>query len=225
MIVRLISRTLVWLAATAVLLFLPAGTVRWPGAWVMLAELGALAMIVGIWLLRRDAQLLRERLSSVVQREQRTWGKLLMCTVVLVWSGWFVLMGLDVGLHGTPQVPNWLQVLGALGIPLCGAMAVLTFRENSYASPVVKIQEDRGQMTVMTGPYAFVRHPMYAGAIPYFLGTPLLLGSLWGLVLAPFIIALLGLRAMMEERTLDAELPGYEDYAAQVRYRLIPFVW
>ena len=104
-------------------------------------------------------------------------------------------------------------------------MAVLTFRENSYASPVVKIQEDRGQMTVMTGPYAFVRHPMYAGAIPYFLGTPLLLGSLWGLVLAPFIIALLGLRAMMEERTLDAELPGYEDYAAQVRYRLIPFVW
>ena len=97
MIVRLISRTLVWLAATAVLLFLPAGTVRWPGAWVMLAELGALAMIVGIWLLRRDAQLLRERLSSVVQREQRTWGKLLMCTVVLVWGGWFVLMGLTSG--------------------------------------------------------------------------------------------------------------------------------
>lgn len=225
MILRLIIQTVLWLATTGALLFIPAGTARWPAAWVMLAEMGILALGMGLWLATRDPRLLKERLSSVVQKKQRRWDKLLMSTVILLWSGWFVLMGLDVGRHGLSQIPIWLQLVGALGIPLCGELTFLTFRANSYAAPVVKIQEDRGQMTITTGPYALVRHPMYAGAIPYFLGTPLLLGSLWGLAFAPLIIAVLGLRAVMEERTLQAELAGYADYAARVRYRLIPFVW
>ena len=225
MIPRLIIRTVLWLATTAALLFIPAHTTHWPSAWIMLAELAILALSIGLWLATHDPQLLTERLSSVVQKEQSGWDKLLMCVVILLWSGWFVLMGLDVNRHGISQVPSSLQLVGALGIPLCGALTFLTFRENSYAAPVVKIQQDRDQMTVTTGPYALVRHPMYAGSIPYFLGTPLLLGSLWGLAVAPFIIALLGLRAVMEERTLQGELADYADYAAQVRYRLIPFIW
>jgi protein-S-isoprenylcysteine O-methyltransferase Ste14 len=225
MIYRLIIQTVLWLAATAALLFVPAGTLDWPAAWVMLAELGLLALAIGLWLAGHDAALLRERMSSVVGKDQKSWDKLLMGALVLLWTGWFVLMGLDIGANGLSQVPVWLQAVGALGIPLCGELAFLTFRENSYAAPVVKLQEDRGQLAVTTGPYGLVRHPMYTGAIPYFLGVPLLLGSLWGLALAPLLIAVLALRAVMEERTLRTELAGYADYAARVRYRLIPFVW
>jgi protein-S-isoprenylcysteine O-methyltransferase Ste14 len=222
---RLITQTILWLAVTAALLFAPASTVHWPSAWIMLGETGAVVLAVGYWLLTHDTPLLKERLSSVIQSEQKAWDKLLMSAILILWSGWFVLMGLDVGRHGMSQIPSWLQILGAVGIPLCAAVSLLTFRANSYAAPVVKIQEARGQTTITTGPYALVRHPMYAGAIPYFIGTALLLGSPWGLVLAPLIIALLGLRAVLEERTLYTALPDYEDYARQVRYRLIPFVW
>jgi protein-S-isoprenylcysteine O-methyltransferase Ste14 len=222
---RLITQTVLWLAVTAALLFIPASTVHWPSAWIMLGETGAVVLAVGYWLLTHDTPLLKERLSSVIQSEQKAWDKLLMSTILILWSGWFVLMGLDVGRHGLSQIPIWLQILGAVGIPLCAAVCHLTFKENSYAAPVVKIQEARGQTTITTGPYALVRHPMYAGAIPYFIGTALLLGSPWGLVLAPLIIVLLGLRAVLEERALHTALADYEDYARQVRYRLIPFVW
>lgn len=225
MISRLIIQTVLWLAATAALLFAAAGTLDWPAAWVMLAELGLLALAIGLWLAGHDAALLRERMSPVIGKDQKTWDKLVMGALILLWTGWFVLMGLDIGRNGLSQVPVWLQAVGALGIPLCGELAFLAFRENSYAAPVVKIQQDRGQLAVTTGPYGLVRHPMYTGAIPYFLGVPLLLGSLWGLALAPLLIALLALRAVMEERTLRTELAGYADYAARVRYRLIPFVW
>jgi len=98
-------------------------------------------------------------------------------------------------------------------------------RENSFAAPVVKIQEDRGQTVVTTGLYGHVRHPMYAGAIVFLIGTSLLLGSWWGLVGVLGLAVLLGLRIQIEEKTLRAGLQGYGDYAAQVRYRLIPLVW
>ena len=225
MILRLIIRTVLWLAVTAALLFGPAATVDWPGAWVMLGELGLVAGGIGLWLSRHDPRLLRERMGSIVQRQQEAWDRLLMTAVLLLWTAWFVLMGADVARNGLSQVPVWLQAFGGLGIPFCGWLAFLTLRENSYAAPVVKIHEDGGQVPVTTGPYRLVRHPLYAGAIAYFLGVPLLLGSLWGLVLGPILIGLLAVRAVFEERTLTNELPGYADYAARVRYRLIPHVW
>jgi protein-S-isoprenylcysteine O-methyltransferase Ste14 len=98
-------------------------------------------------------------------------------------------------------------------------------RENSFAAPVVKVQRERGHKVVSTGPYALVRHPMYAGIIPLLIGTPLLLGSWWGLIAAPLLLILLAIRAVLEEETLKAELEGYKDYAARVRFRLIPYLW
>ena len=100
-----------------------------------------------------------------------------------------------------------------------------TYRENSYAAPVVKIQRERGHAAVTTGPYAYVRHPIYASGLLTYLGTPLLLGSWWGLAIVPVMMALLGLRSMMEERMLTAELDGYAEYLTRVRYRLVPMVW
>lgn len=122
-------------------------------------------------------------------------------------------------------MPVWAQATGAILIALCMYLAYLTFRENSYAAPVIKIQRERGHHVVSTGPYAHVRHPMYAGAVLFFIGTPLLLGSWWGLAAAPLIAAVMAVRAVLEERVLADELPGYREYATRVRYRLIPGVW
>jgi protein-S-isoprenylcysteine O-methyltransferase Ste14 len=104
-------------------------------------------------------------------------------------------------------------------------VSCLTFRSNSFAAPVVKIASERGHRVADSGPYAHVRHPMYAGALLFFIGTPLLLGSWYGLAAVPVLTVVLAARAVMEERMLADELPGYRDYAMRVRYRLIPGLW
>jgi protein-S-isoprenylcysteine O-methyltransferase Ste14 len=102
---------------------------------------------------------------------------------------------------------------------------MLTFKANSYTAPVVKVQKERGHKVVTTGPYACVRHPMYAGALLFSAGTTLLFGSWWGLVAVALLAAVIAVRAVLEEETLKAELDGYAGYAAKVRYRLILLVW
>lgn len=220
MIPRFLIQTTLWVAFMAALLFVPAGTLDWAGAWVFLVEMGVGGLAIGLWLARHDSGLLKERMAPLVQREQKGWDKLFMGGLVLLWAGWMVLMAFD---HG--RLPIWVMGLGALGLPASIYAGYLTFRENSFAAPVVKIQAARGQTVISTGPYRYVRHPMYAGAIFFFLGVPLLLGSWHGLALAPLLIALLALRVVMEERTLRAELKGYEEYARRVRWRLIPLIW
>jgi protein-S-isoprenylcysteine O-methyltransferase Ste14 len=224
MISRLIIQTTLWIAAMGVLLFLPAGTLDWPAAWGFLAEIGVLGLGVGLWLARHDPGLLAERLGSPFQREQKTWDKVFMAAVVLFYCAWLVLMGLDAR-RAISQVPLWLQAIGALCVALSIYVSYLSFRENSFAAPVVKLQKERGQIVVTTGPYRFVRHPMYAGGLLLFLGTPLQLGSWLGLAVVPLLVPALVFRLVMEERMLATELKGYSDYAERVRWRLIPMVW
>ncbi len=225
MIGRLIWQTLAWLACMGVLLFVPAGTLRWPAAWVFLVEMGALGLTGGFWLARRDPELLRERLSPLVQRDQVASDRVLMAIFIFLFAAWLVLMALDARHFGLWHFPLWLRVLGAVLIALSMYIGLLTFRENSFAAPVVKVQRERGHRVVTTGPYGFVRHPMYAGALLMFIGTPFLLCSVWGLVAVPVMIALLGVRIVIEERTLRTNLEGYTEYVERVPYRLIPFVW
>jgi protein-S-isoprenylcysteine O-methyltransferase Ste14 len=137
--------------------------------------------------------------------------------------GWLAVMGWDATRTGFTAVPLWLQVLGGLGIAINILGTWWTFRENAFAAPVVKIQE--GQRVIDTGPYAIVRHPMYASALFLITGTPLLLGSWLGLGLSAILILAIAWRAVREERVLRAELSGYDRYVARVHYRFIPFVW
>jgi protein-S-isoprenylcysteine O-methyltransferase Ste14 len=116
-------------------------------------------------------------------------------------------------------------VLGAVLIAVSLYVGLLTFRENSFAVPVVKVQRERGHHVITTGPYSIVRHPMYAGALLMFIGSPLLLCSWWGLLAVPMGIVLFGIRIGIEERTLRTNLDGYTEYMQRVPYRLIPFVW
>jgi protein-S-isoprenylcysteine O-methyltransferase Ste14 len=225
MFARLIIQTVVVLVAMAALLFGPAGTADWPGAWVFLGEMAAASLATGAWLARHDPALLKERMSGMFRPGQARADKVLMAIFLALTIVWLPAIGLDAIRYKLSHVPAWLQAVGALAVALCFVIALLTFRANTYAAAAVRVQAERGHRVVTTGPYAVVRHPMYAGAILYFLGTPLLLGSWYGLALAPVLAALLAARAVMEERILTAALEGYPAYAARVRYRLIPFVW
>jgi protein-S-isoprenylcysteine O-methyltransferase Ste14 len=225
MIASLVVKTLIWIAFMAVLLFVPAGTIWWPQAWLLLLELGVTGLLIGGWLYVHDPALLAQRMGSPVQREQPAWDRIFMVCVLLFFCAWLAVMGLDAVRFRASHVPVWAQGVGAAAILASQYVFWLVFRANSYAAPVVKIQKDRGHAIATTGPYAYVRHPMYAGAILLLLGIPLLLGSWYGLGLAPVLMVGFAIRAVLEERTLSAQLPGYADYAARVRYRFVPLIW
>ncbi|RUW71942.1 MULTISPECIES: isoprenylcysteine carboxylmethyltransferase family protein [unclassified Mesorhizobium] len=224
MIARLILQTFVWFGLMGAVLFLSAGTLNWPGAWVYLVVMIGLSLTLGMSLARRDPGLMNERLSPPIQKGQPLVDKVLLSTLLVAIFAWLALMGLDFR-FGWSAVPLWVLVIGGVILLVGLWICYLTMLENSFAAPVVKIQDERGQHVITTGPYSYVRHPMYAGAILYFAGTALLLGSWWGLASVLFFIVLLAIRTFIEEQALRTGLRGYDDYAANVRYRLIPLVW
>jgi protein-S-isoprenylcysteine O-methyltransferase Ste14 len=214
-----------WICVLGAALFVPAGTIDWRGGWIFLGEMVLFSAATVAWLAKYDPGLLKERLGSPIQKGQTKRDKVFMLTMIVIWHGWMVLMALDVKRWRLSEAPDWVIYTGAVLIPL-GFLAVLrTFRENSFAAPVIKIQEERGQKVIDTGPYAHVRHPMYAGAFLYLLGTPLVLGSWIGLALLPFVMGLLIVRIFIEEAALRKGLPGYDEYTTRVRYRLVPRIW
>ena len=225
MVLRLVLQSAVWLVFMAALLFVPAGRLDWSGGWIFLAAFAISAVALGGWLAHHDPALLRARMGPLVQRGQKAWDKAFMITFLVLWHAWLVLMALDAGRWRWSTVPAWLQAVGAIGFVLCMILCYFTFRANSYAAPVVRIQRERGQQVISSGPYRYVRHPMYGGALCLFVGAPLMLGSWLGLATAPLLVVLLATRAVLEERTLAEELEGYRDYAARVRYRFVPLVW
>jgi len=223
-IARLFLQNTIFTAAMGALLFASAGTLRWPSALVFLATSAVLGPLFGWWLYRIDPALLAERLRPVIQRDQPAADKAFMIAFIAAFVAWLIAAGLDRRAVAS-NVPLALQALGFVLYLACMLFIMWVFRENSFAAPVVKLQAERAQHVISSGPYAHVRHPMYSGMIMFFAGVPLLLGSWWGLAIAPFLVLLLAVRIRIEERTLMAGLPGYADYAARVRYRLLPGVW
>jgi len=207
------------------LLFASAGTLAWPAAWAYLALMGGASAVIELMLLRDDPALLAERLEPPIQQGQEFWDKVWIVAFLLLFLAWLPLMAVDAVRFGWSHVPTWLQVFGGGAIVACYCISYLTFRENTFLAPVVRLQTERGHHVVSTGPYARVRHPMYAGAVLYLAGTALLLGSWYGLGASVVLIAGIAVRAVLEERMLARELPGYADYIGTVRYRLVPGVW
>ena len=206
-------------------LFLAAGTLAWPAAWIFLILSFGFGLALTLWLFRYNPSLLKERM-TITKRDQKAWDKVWMPLIGTVFLVWLVLMPLDAIRFHWSQVPLFLQVLGAIIMFYSFYLSYAVFQENSYLSPMARIQRDRGQTVVSTGPYHYVRHPLYAAALIFLLGTALLLGSwyglLWGLILVGGMFA--G-RAILEERMLKEELEGYDAYMAQVKYRFIPYIW
>ncbi len=219
---RLLMQTTVSTLAQGWLLYRGARTADWLVGWVFLGLSAACSLGVGLYLLRHDPALLRERMTLPVHGNQARRDKLLLVAVGTLWCLWLFGMGRDALHHRFAAMPFAVQALGALLFMGGSGMAAWTFAANSFASPAVRIQPERGHHVIDTGPYAFVRHPMYAGALLLFLGMPLLLGSPIGLLGLPIGAALLALRTGWEEEALRAGLPGYALYAARVRYRFVP---
>jgi protein-S-isoprenylcysteine O-methyltransferase Ste14 len=208
----------------ALALFLPAGTLAWLAGWIFLGLFFSFFLGVNLWLARHNPGLLQER-TRLAPSDQQGLDKVLFPLLQVLLLAWLILISLDaVRFHWSP-LPIWLQGVGALTLLGSFYMLFLTFRENSFLSTVVRVQADRGQTVVSTGPYAHVRHPMYAAILVFMVGTSLLLGSGYGLLLAPLVLVILARRAALEERTLREALPGYSAYLTRVRYRLIPYVW
>jgi len=173
-------KALAWLVvgfvATALALFLAAGTIAWPAGWIDLILLYGWLLVGIVLLLKYNPGLLQERV-SISQPNQKAWDKVFILLFELFFFAWLVLMPLDAVRFHWSQMPLLLQVVGAMALVGSFLLISLTFRENSYLSPTVRIQEERGQTVISTGPYHYVRHPMYAGGLLLFLGTSLLLGS------------------------------------------------
>ncbi len=212
-------------AVFALALFLAAGTVAWPAGWAFMVLFFGFTVALSLWLLRYNPGLLTERMTGIGKSDQKTWDKVFFVVAEMLFLAWLVLMPLDAVRFHWSHVPTWLQAVGALLMLGSFYLFFLTFRANSYLSPAVRIQAEREQTVVSTGPYHYVRHPMYATALIMLTGATLLLGSWYGLLPVLALAAGIALRAVQEERTLRAELPGYDAYMAQVKYRLIPYVW
>ncbi len=225
MIRRVVVQTTLTVAVMGAILFGAAGQWRWPQAWAWLAVLALSGLAISFWLLVHDPKLLESRLSLLWQRDQVRWDRFFMLAIVIVFVGWLALMGFDARRFGWSEVPLAVAVMGGVLTVLGMAVAWQVFRFNSFAAPQVRVQVERAHRVVSEGPYRIVRHPMYAGVIFWLVGTPLLLGSWWGLGVVPLMIVGLACRAVGEERMLRRELAGYDEYARGVRWRLIPRIW
>ena len=226
MLVRLLIQSFISFAVMAVLLLGAAGDWTWPQGWTYMGEVLALSIASTVWLWFNDRALLEARLSSPFRkRDQRLKDRVIIALFVPAMLGWMVLIALDARRFMWTSVPLAGQVAGAV---LVGAGMVLvweTYRANTFATTQVRVQTERAQTVVDSGPYRYVRHPMYAGLVLYLLGTPLMLSSLWGLAVIPLLVLLLALRTLGEEQVLKADLPGYVEYMVKTPWRIVPGVW
>ena len=218
-VVRWIVKSIVYAVVFGLALFLTSRRLDWTMGWVYL---GVYALNQVLLVLVLPPELLAER--SDIQEGTKKWdiwlailGALLLPLVL------YVVAGLDVG-NGT-ALPSWLQVIALVGMVLGIALADWAMWANKFFSGTVRIQEDREHAVVSAGPYRGVRHPGYVGAILHHLCAPLMLGSLWALVPGALGALVFVVRTALEDRMLRKELPGYDEYAQQTRYRLLPGVW
>jgi protein-S-isoprenylcysteine O-methyltransferase Ste14 len=222
---KLVLGIVAQLLAVVAILFVPAGTWHWWQAWVLVALMvvGSIGSVAALYPEHKD--ILAERLKPPIQKQQPALDKAIVLALLVTLVGDWVFIPLDVfHLHGLLGLsPLALAVIG-LGAAVVGFwIAYRTMVANAYASPAVK--HDEQQRVIDTGPYAIVRHPMYAGALLVLLGMPLWLGSIAAEVAALAPITVLAIRAVFEEQFLRRELVGYREYMARVRYRLVPGVW
>ena len=208
------------------ILFVLSGDVTWPEGWIFSIWFIVLCYATILYLYRKNPALLAERYKQPGTGNQETWDRYVVYGLLIGFIIWIVIMPLDAKRFGwSPLFPLWLKVVGGAGLAGSFFLFFRSYTDNTFLSPLVRIQEDRKHQLVSTGVYGVVRHPMYLGAILMFLGTPLLLGSSYGVIAGLALTILLMARVVGEERMLARELEGYREYMKNVRYRLFPFLW
>jgi len=221
-IVQISQTTLLFLILAAAL-FIPAGRLAWLEAWIYLVVHYLLALMTAIWMLRTNPELAQERTQP--GKNVKHWDQTIVAINLTLTLALYIVIGLDAGRFGWSAVPWSVRLLGLLGFIPAFGLPVGAARANAFLSSRVRIQEDRGHQVVDSGPYRYVRHPMYVGMMFFDISLPLLLGSWWGMVVGGAMIVIVFVRTALEDRTLQAELPGYVEYTRKVKYRLIPGIW
>ena len=201
-----------------------AGTFAWPEAWLYTVFQFTFSTTMAIWLKRNNPDLLKERM-ALWKKSARAWDKAILLVSTCIFVPYLFLPGLDAVRYQWSSVPLPFKGVGFAGIIAAFILLSRVIRENSFLSRVVEIQLDRGHKVITTGPYRYVRHPMYAGAISLFLCIPIALGSLWTLIPGSLLAAIFIVRTHLEDKTLHKELSGYPSYAAKVRFKLVPGIW
>lgn len=219
LLIKAITAFLLGLLTTGAMLFLPAGTLAYYGAWLFVFLLFTPIFIVGIVLFLRNPALLRKRL-EMKERDKEQRGVVSLSGLLLVFS--LVLSGFDFR-FGWSLVPNAVVVLASVLLLVGYVLYAEVLRENVYLSRVVEVQE--GQIVIDTGLYGIVRHPMYLAVSLLYIAIPLVLGSWWALLPMSLCVLLLLVRIKNEELLLHQGLPGYTEYTKRVQYRMIPFLW
>jgi protein-S-isoprenylcysteine O-methyltransferase Ste14 len=203
-----------------------AGDWRWIEGWVFGLWMAAMVIYNVAYLYLKDPALLTERSKLSGSSNQKGWDRYALPLVLLLAVAWLVIQPLDAKRFAwSPPFPVWLKVLGGLALLPAIYLIERTTMENTFLSARVRIQDDRKQQVISTGVYAFVRHPLYLGCLLMMLGAPLLLGSVWGLIITLIGSMVLIARIFGEEKMLASELEGYEEYKHKVKYRLVPFLW
>jgi protein-S-isoprenylcysteine O-methyltransferase Ste14 len=206
----------------ALALFLPAGTLNYWQAWVFLAVWTVAVLAITLYLMKKDAGLLERRVEAGPVAEQQRSQKIIQSLASLAFIVMFILPGLD-HRFGWSSVPRFVVGVGDILVAFGLYYVFLVFKENTFTSAVIAV--GAGQKIITTGPYAVVRHPMYAGAFIMLLGVPLALGSWWGLFTVIPITLVIVWRLLEEEKFLAKNLSGYLEYKEKVRYRLVPLIW
>lgn len=217
---------LIYLFLMPALLFISARTLAWPMAWVYTALL--LASIVGsrLIVLRRNPDLLRERASFSQAEGTQSWDRFLSPFVGIIGPMLgMIVAGLDKRFDWPPLIPVLGQLLALLTVTLCYGIAVWAMVVNPFFSAVARIQGERGQQVVTSGPYRWVRHPAYAASFLASLALPFMLDAFWALIPGLLMVVALVVRTRLEDRMLLEELEGYQAYARQTPYRLLPVIW
>jgi protein-S-isoprenylcysteine O-methyltransferase Ste14 len=209
-------------AIMALAMLAPAGRLDWWQAWAFLGIYFGAILFNALVVLRHDPELAAERAET--GPNAKSWDRLLRSLLTLLTLLVLVAAGLDARL-GWSHLPLAVTMAGLLLIVAGNAVVSWAMSANRFYSRVVRIQYDRGQQVCTTGPYRFVRHPGYVGSIVYSLATPFALGSSWATIPALLVVLVFGIRTALEDRTLRAELEGYPEYAARVRFKLLPGVW
>jgi protein-S-isoprenylcysteine O-methyltransferase Ste14 len=217
-----------WLALAIVagvmcaLLFGTAGTTQYWQAWVYVFIFLGASVLTTFYLMKKDRALLARRMRGGPMFEKEGTQRIIMVFTSLGFIALLVVPALD-HRFGWSDVPVWAVVLGDVLVAIGFYLIFLVYRENSFTGATIDVVPD--QKVIATGPYAVVRHPMYAGGSLYTAGTPLALGSYWGFVALAAMMPFLLWRLLDEERILTRDLPGYTEYRQRVRHRLVPMVW
>ena len=207
------------LVLVALLIFLPAGTLRYTYGWLFVGLLFAPMLVAGFVMLFKSPEFLKKRLDA---KEKQGKQKGVVALSGLMFMAGFVVAGLDFR-FGWSNMPTWVVIVASVLFLVAYALYAEVMRENAYLSRTIKVEQ--GQTVVDTGLYGIVRHPMYAVTILLFLMIPMVLGSWYALVVFAFYPAIIIVRLKDEEELLTKELPGYVEYKQKVRYRIMPFIW